>query len=171
MKGTDNFKTTILKALEKRAEEDELFAVTFKKEKKNIDDCIKYILNTVQKSKIQGFTDEEVYAMAVHYYDEDEIDAGKDVKCQVVVNHTVQLTEEEKKEARQKAIDDLAREQKNKMRGTGKKKEEAKVTPTIDFTPKEKENEDYPDTSLEKELKKPKPKEEPKPVAVQGSLF
>jgi len=79
-KTTDNFKAIILKTLEKRAKDDELFAKTFKKENKNIDDCIKYILNTVQKSKIQGFTDDEVYAMAVHYYDEDEIEVGKDNK-------------------------------------------------------------------------------------------
>ena len=39
-----------------------------------------------------------------HYYDEDDIEVGKAVSCQVAVNHIVELTEEEKAEARQEAI-------------------------------------------------------------------
>jgi hypothetical protein len=42
--------------------------------------------------------------MAVHYYDEDNIEAGKNFDCQVVINHTVELTEEEKEQARKDAI-------------------------------------------------------------------
>ena len=38
-----------------------------------------------------------------HYYDENEIEVGKPMNCQVVVNHVVELTEEEKAEARQNA--------------------------------------------------------------------
>ena len=34
--------------------------------------------------------------MVLHYYDEEDIDIGKPVSCKVVVNHTVELTEEEK---------------------------------------------------------------------------
>ena len=45
--------------------------------------------------------------MAVHYYDEDDIEVGKAVSCQVAVNHIVELTEEEKAEARQEAIKQL----------------------------------------------------------------
>jgi hypothetical protein len=33
--------------------------------------------------------------MAVHYYDEDNIDAGKNINCRVVVNHTIELTKNE----------------------------------------------------------------------------
>ena len=39
-----------------------------------------------------------------HYYDENEIEVGKPIQCQVVVNHVVELTEEEKQEARRKAV-------------------------------------------------------------------
>ena len=39
-----------------------------------------------------------------HYYDEDDIDIGKPLKCNVVVNHTIVLTEEEKAEARRQAM-------------------------------------------------------------------
>ena len=104
MKSTEHFKNTIKVYLDKRANEDLLFAVAYAKANKNIDDCITYIFNTVQKSGCNGFTDDEVYSMAVHYYDEDNIEVGKNFDCRVVVNHTVELTTEEKAQARKDAI-------------------------------------------------------------------
>lgn len=35
-----------------------------------------------------------------HYYDEDKLKVGNAIDCKVVVNHTVELTEEEIKKAR-----------------------------------------------------------------------
>lgn len=115
MKTTDEFKQTILKYLEERVANDELFAATYVKEGKNIDDCITYILNAVRQSNCNGFTDEEVYSMAVHYYDEDNVEVGKPVNCNVVVNHTIELTEEDKQAAKQKAIDDLIAEERKRI--------------------------------------------------------
>ena len=57
MKGTDHFKRTIQMFLEQRAAEDELFAKSYRNPAKNIDDCVTYILNYVQKSGCNGFTD------------------------------------------------------------------------------------------------------------------
>lgn len=88
MKGTEQFKIVIQNHLNSLAEKDQLFAKTLKKENKNIDDCINYILNQVQKSGCNGFADEEIYQMAVHYYDEDDIIVGKPINAKVVVNHT-----------------------------------------------------------------------------------
>ena len=96
MKGTDHFKRTIQMYLEQRAEEDTLFAKNYRNPAKNIDDCVTYILNYVQKSGCNGFTDGEIYGQAVHYYDENEIEVGKPIQCQVAVNHIVELTAEEK---------------------------------------------------------------------------
>ena len=89
--------------LEQRAEEDTLFAKKYRNPAKNIDDCVTYILNYVQKSGCSGFTDGEIFGQAIHYYEENEIEVGKPMNCQVVVNHVVELTEEEKAEARQNA--------------------------------------------------------------------
>ena len=69
MKSTAYFTRTILTHLEQRATVDPLFAQSFANISKNIDDCCTYILNEVQKSGCNGFTDDEVYSMAVHYYD------------------------------------------------------------------------------------------------------
>lgn len=122
MKSTDHFKRTIQNYLEQRAAEDELFARNYRKPNKNIDDCITYILNYVQKSGCNGFSDGEIYSQAIHYYDENEIEVGEPIQCQVSVNHVVQLTEEEKAEARQMAIRQYQAEEISKMQNRNKAK-------------------------------------------------
>ena len=51
-----------------------------------------------------------------HFWEENEIEVGKPINSQVVVNHTVELTEEEKEQARQDAINKLRDEEMAKMR-------------------------------------------------------
>ena len=120
MKGTEHFTRTIAEYLNQRAMTDPLFAPNLMKPNKNIEECITYILNEVQKSGCNGFDDddellrallEKIFSMAVHYYDEDDIEVGKAISCQVAVNHIVELTEEEKAEARQEAIKQYQREE------------------------------------------------------------
>lgn len=132
MKGTDIFKRTIHTYLVKRAASDELFAEKYANPQKNIDDCVTYILNTVQKSGYNGFADDEIYSMAVHYYDEDNIEIGKPMNANVVVNHVVELTEEEKEQARKEAIQKAQEEAYKKMTQPVKratKKEKATINP------------------------------------------
>lgn len=104
MKVSAPFKNAIQSYLERRAEYDELFARSYRNPLKNIEDCMTYILNEVQKSGFSGFDDDEVFSMAVHYYDEADIEIGKPIECKVVVNHHVELTEEEKAQARKEAV-------------------------------------------------------------------
>lgn len=124
---TDYFKITIQNYLEQRAQTDELFAPVYAKPNKNINDCITYILNYVQQSGICGYTDDEIYSLALHFYDEDSIKVGKPINCNVVVNHTIILTDEEKAQARQKAIQKVQDEAFSKMK-QGKTKPKAKQT-------------------------------------------
>ena len=98
MKGTEHFTRTIAEYLNQRAMTDPLFAPNLAKPNKNIEECVTYILNEVQKSGCNGFDDDEIYSMAVHYYDEE-------------VTLVVELTEEEKAEARQEAIKQYQREE------------------------------------------------------------
>ena len=104
MSETEQFTRTIAKYLNLRAATDPLFAPNLTKPHKNIEDCITYILKQVQQSACNGFEDDEIYSMAVHYYDEGDLEVGSRVACHVVVNHTIVLTEEEKAEARKQAI-------------------------------------------------------------------
>lgn len=134
MKSTEHFKRTIQAYLQQRASEDRLFAESYRKEGKNIDDCITYILNEVQRSGCNGFTDGEIYSMAVHYYDEDDIEVGNPVSCQVSVNHIVELTEEEKAEARQRAVEQYQKAELRRMQERHKRsavKQETQVQPNL----------------------------------------
>lgn len=63
MNTTEYFKRTIQAYLEERAMEDELFAAKYDNPDKNIDDCVTYILNWVQKSGCNGFCDDEIYPL------------------------------------------------------------------------------------------------------------
>lgn len=104
MKGTDVFKETIKSFLDLQSITNELFAEKYSNPNKNIDDCVTHILNQVQKSGMNGFADQEIYSMAIHYYEEENIEVGKSISCQVVVNHVVELTEEEKAKIKEDAI-------------------------------------------------------------------
>ena len=159
MKGSEAFTSTLRTYLEKRGSKDPLFAQLIKKPGKNMQDCVQYVLNTVKASGCNGFTDDEIYNMAIHYFDEDKIDIGKPVNINhVVVNHKVELTAAEKAEARKQAIErEITREQekmrKSKEKRQGKDKKE----------PVEKKD----------EKKKPETKKAPeaKMTVVQGDLF
>ena len=135
MKGTDHFKRTIKMYLEQRAAEDELFAKNYRNPAKNMDDCVTYILNYVQKSGCNGFSDGEIYGQAVHYYDENEIEVGTPLQCHVAVNHVVELTAEEKAEARQNALRQYQNEELRRLQSRNKPtttaKKETNVQPTL----------------------------------------
>lgn len=127
MKGTEKFKRTIQAYLEERAKVDDLFAKSYAKPNKNIDDCITFILNEVQKSGCNGFEDDEIFGMAVHYYDEDNLSVGEKISCDVVVNHKVELSEEEKQELKEKARNDFYQEQLSKQREVTKPKKKVET--------------------------------------------
>lgn len=131
MKATEHFKQTIKAYLDERAKNDELFAVSYAKENKNMDDCVTFILNQVKRSKCMGLTDEEVYSLAVHFFDEDDIEIGNPIACNVIVNHTVELTEEEKARARQEAFKEYQAEQLRKMQKRTNKPKTPKAQPEI----------------------------------------
>lgn len=131
MKATEHFKQTIKAYLDERAKNDELFAVSYAKENKNMDDCVTFILNQVKRSKCMGLTDEEVYSLAVHFFDEDDIEIGNSIACNVIVNHTVELTEEEKAQARQDALKEYQAEQLRKMQRRTNKPKTPKAQPEI----------------------------------------
>jgi len=96
MKGTEQFKEIIKNYLDNRAKEDELFRAKYETTERTIDDVVTYILNEVKQSGCCGFSDMEVFSMAVHAIDELTLEIGKPVNCDVVVNRHIDLTEEEK---------------------------------------------------------------------------
>lgn len=117
MKGTQAFQDTIAQYLMTRAEKDPMVAVRMANPSKTMEQCCAYIIGEVKKSGCCGFTDDEIFGWAMHFWDEPEIEVSNiATNCQVVVNHTVELTEEEKEQARQDAINKLRDEEMAKMR-------------------------------------------------------
>lgn len=122
MKGTRAFQETLEQYLSSMAQQDQLFADKFNNPSKTIEGCVNYVLSEVQKSGMNGFTDPEIYSMAVHYFVEEgikDVPAMKD--CQVVVNHQVELTAEEIEEMRQKAKEKVLADEVIRLRNAGKK--------------------------------------------------
>lgn len=119
-------KTKIKNYLDERAKNDELFAKAYAKPNKSIDECYKYILGEARKKGTAvGMSHEEVYGLAVHYYDEDDIkinpvsgyvQASASDDDEEEETKEVKLTAEEEKQAREEAIHRLAEEQYQKMK-------------------------------------------------------
>lgn len=107
------FKDAIKSYLDERARTDELFAKSYAKENKNLDECCNYIMGEAKKrGNAVCISDNEVFGMAVHYYDEDDIKVSKmPTNVRTSVSVKVELTEEDKKKAREEAIKRLADEQ------------------------------------------------------------
>lgn len=91
------FEDTIKNYLDGRAKEDSLFAETYKKENKSIEECCKYIMQQAQKmynKRVNGgiaIDRKTVYGWAVHYYDEDDIKLeGELERVEVAAPSTIQ---------------------------------------------------------------------------------
>ena len=101
------FEKAIKAFLDDKAEKDPAFAEKYNSEKKNIADCCKFIIAEVKKSckgKEAACTDEYVYGLAMHYYDEENIKVPDNApSCRVVVPGDVKLTDEDIKEAKEEA--------------------------------------------------------------------
>ena len=116
MKSTECFKQVISEKPQQMCTDDPAFAEKMANPKKNIDDCITYILGTVKKSECMGFTDDEIFGMAAHYYDEENVEVGKmPDNMNVVINRHVELTEDEIKEAKEKALDKVVSQEVQKL--------------------------------------------------------
>lgn len=85
------FKDIIQKYLDQRAANDPLFAPKFANPKKSIDKCCRYILGEARKRGNEVvMADAEVYGLAIHYYDEDDIKVSETGNC--IVSGKPQVT-------------------------------------------------------------------------------
>lgn len=130
-KSTETFEKIIKAYLDRYALRDEVFAEKYRKtiEVKTIKNCCEYIASEVKKMNVCGLDDSEVFGLAIHYYDEGTVIYEK-TSYQVVCNQAVELTEEEKAEAKAQAIRDYQKKviEEYASRGASKKKEEPKPT-------------------------------------------
>lgn len=138
-KEQNHVKDAIKAYLDERAKNDEQFAQSYAKANKNIDECFDYVIGEVRKrGNAVYMTDAEVFGLAVHYYDEDDIKINRlpeGTKLSASAP-AVELSEEDKakahdqavKEYRQQCIDRMreAEEQKAKKLAERRKAEREK---------------------------------------------
>ena len=125
-------KNAIKAYLDKRAQEDVQFAASYAKPNKTIDECFDFIIGEVsKKGNAVYMSDEEVFGMAVHYYDEDDITVHPlpdNVKVKPFPKNT--LSDEEKAEIKARAIQEYKQrcidEEVAKAKALAKKRREAK---------------------------------------------
>lgn len=95
---TQSFEDTIKTYLDNLAEQDSAFAKSYAKPNKSIKECCTYITQGVRKSLEKGSNcvvvgDAEVYGMAVHYYDEDDIEVKAETPNVKVAQSSTPKTE------------------------------------------------------------------------------
>ena len=129
MKSSENFIEAIRHYLDSRAESDNLFAIRYADPSKSVEECCQYILNEVKRQGVSVMTNDEVYSLATHYFDGDvsEKEIGKPINCKVVVPKD-QLTEEDKAELKQQAMEQYKQEQLREIRSQSKPKAQPKAT-------------------------------------------
>ncbi len=129
MKSSERFKETIKAYLDKRTETDELFRMRYDATTRTIDDVVTYILNQVKASGYCGFSDDEIYSMAVHVIDEPDMGIGKPIDCNFVVNHHIELTEKEKAEQKALALKRFQEEEMRRLQTAHNKPKKVKPQP------------------------------------------
>lgn len=131
---TNSFQDAIKSYLDERAKTDELFAKAYAKSNKSLKECCDYIMGEAKKrGNAVAMTDDEVFGLAVHYYDEDNIKVNKvsgSYKVSAPASAPVpkvELTEEDKKKAREEAIKRLTDEQYASIKKKPNKRKEEDV--------------------------------------------
>ena len=135
MKATEAFAKTIGAYIEREKQADSLFAKCVDDQPtKTVQGCVNYILKEVKKSGIAGWTDAEIFGMAKHFFDEKELNYPGAISARVIVNHHVELSDEEKAKAKEKALKDFEQAERERLEKKAKadmerevKREEAKT--------------------------------------------
>ncbi len=85
-RASKSFEEVIKEYLDQRASVDSLFKEKYENKNKSIKQCCSFICSEVKKMNVNALTSsDEIFSLAVHYYDEDNI-IIKDVNCKVVVS-------------------------------------------------------------------------------------
>ena len=138
-KGIKNrpFVEAIKSYLDRRAEEDKMFAESYANPKKNIIECCDFIVSRVKRQNRTAMTDDEVYGLAVHYYD--EADPGR-IDKGIASRAAIVIPGEDKERLRAEAIEEYKRQcieeiknKENKLSAisTNKRKEDKTELPTL----------------------------------------
>lgn len=126
-KEQNHVKDAIKAYLDERAKNDEQFAQSYAKTNKNIDECFDYVIGEAcKRGNAVYMTDAEVFGLAVHYYDEDDIKINRLPKGTKVSASSsapaVELSEEDKAKAHDQAVKEYKQQCIDRMRAAEEQK-------------------------------------------------
>lgn len=131
------FAEAIKSYLDRRASEDKMFAESYANPKKSIAECCDFIVSEVKRQNRTAMTDDEVYSLAVHYYDEADpgrIDKGAASRAAIVIpgDDKERLRAEAIEEYKRQCIEEIKnKENKLSAISANKRKEDKAELPTL----------------------------------------
>ena len=113
--------------LQERCIAEPSFAIKMANPSKSMEGAVNYLCSQIQKSGMCCVDDTTVMNILVHYFDENEIeDCGK-VNCNIVVSKP-ELSDEDKAELKQQAMEQFKQEQLRELRSQSKPKAQSRQT-------------------------------------------
>ena len=115
--------------LQERCIAEPTFAIKMAQPNKSMEGAVNYLCSQIQKSGLCCVDDATVMNILVHYFDENEIEEGGKVNCNIVVSKP-ELTEEDKAELKEQAMEQYKEEQLREIRRQSAPKAQHKPTAT-----------------------------------------
>lgn len=115
--------------LQERCIAEPTFAIKMANPNKSMEGAINHLCRTIQKSGLCVVDDMTVENILVDYFDEDNIEDGGKVNCNIVVSKP-ELSEEDKAELKEQAMEQYNEEQLRALRRQSQPKAQSKPTAT-----------------------------------------
>lgn len=115
--------------MQRRIEQEPEFALKMANPNKSMEGAINFLCNEVKKSGLCVLTDEAVEAILVHYWDEEDIKEVDNIGCNIVVSKP-ELSEADKAELKEQAMEQFKQEQIRELRRQSQPKAQPKPTST-----------------------------------------
>ena len=114
--------------LQERCIAEPTFAIKLANPKKTLEGAVNYLCNEIKKSGLCVVDDQTVLSILLHFYDEDDIeDGGTPINCNIVVSKP-ELSDEDKAELKQQAMEQFKQEQLRELRSQSKPKAQSRQT-------------------------------------------
>lgn len=114
--------------LQERILAEPALAIKLANPKKTLEGVVNYLCNEIKKSGLCVVDDQTVLSILLHFYDEDDIeDGGIPINCNIVVSKP-ELSDEDKAELKQQAMEQFKQEQLRELRSQSKPKAHSKQT-------------------------------------------
>ena len=115
LKSNDTAIAVMQQMLQERCIAEPSFAIKMANPSKSMEGAVNYLCSQIQKSGLCVVDNVTVMNLLVHYFDENEIEEGGKVNCNIVVGKP-ELSEEDKADLKEQAMEQYKKEQLRELR-------------------------------------------------------